>query len=216
MMRGVAFLASLASAAAFAPLSMVPRTTHAGPSMQLYKEGKMQGMGVNCIPLFSRPAYLDGTIPGDMGFDPLGIGNWDVLNMNFLREAEIKHGRVAMLGFAGIMVESAGIKAPGVAAVYGDSKDIFAIHDAAVAKGSMGQILLWVGLIEMLAGWPAMMDRVNDPSAIPGDFKFDPLGLGKKNMARKQLVEIKNGRLAMLAVSGIVHHTIITGKGPLG
>jgi len=38
------------------------------------------------------------------GFDPLGIGNWDVLNMNFLREAEIKHGRVAMLGFAGIMV----------------------------------------------------------------------------------------------------------------
>jgi len=42
----------------------------------------------------------------------------------------------------------------------------------------MGQILLWVGVIEMLAGWPAMMERVNDPSAIPGDFKFDPLGLG--------------------------------------
>jgi hypothetical protein len=35
-------------------------------------------------------------------------------------------------------------------------------------------------------------------------------------MACKQLVEIKNGRLAMLAVSGIVHHTLITGKGPLG
>jgi hypothetical protein len=52
----------------------------------------------------------------------------------------------------------------------------------------MGQILLWVGLIEMLAGWPAMMERVNDPSAIPGDFKFDPLGLGKGDkMARKQV-----------------------------
>jgi len=46
------------------------------------------------------------------------------------------------------------------------------------AQGSMGQILLWVGLIEMLAGWPAMMERVNNPDAIPGDFKFDPLGLG--------------------------------------
>jgi len=46
------------------------------------------------------------------------------------------------------------------------------------AQGSMGQILLWVGLIEMLAGWLAMMERVNNPGAIPGDFKFDPLGLG--------------------------------------
>jgi len=185
--------------------------------MQLYKAGSLQGKGVNCIPIFKRPDYMTGTIPGDMGFDPLGIGSWDICNMNFLREAEIKHGRVAMLGFAGIMVEAAGIKAPGVAETLGGSNDIFEIHNAAVAKGSMGQILLWVGLIEMLAGWPAMMERVNNPSAIPGDFKFDPLGLGKGDkMARKQLVEIKNGRLAMLAVSGIVHHTLITGKGPLG
>lgn len=68
------------------------------------------------------------------GFDPLGIGSWDVLNMNFLREAEIKHGRVAMLGFAGIMVESAGIKAPGVEKVFGPTKDIFEIHNIAVQK----------------------------------------------------------------------------------
>jgi len=215
MLRATAVLGALASAAAFAPVSVVPRTTRAGPSMQLYKDGSLQGKGVNCIPIFERPAYLKGDIPGDMGFDPIGVGNWDVCNMNFLREAEIKHGRVAMLAFAGIMVESAGIKAPGVAATLGSSNDIFEIHNAAVSKGSMGQILLWVGLIEVLAGWPAMMERVNNPSAIPGDFKFDPLGLGKSNMARKQLVEIKNGRLAMLAVSGIIHHTLITGKGPI-
>ena len=217
MHRVLAVMAGLASASAFAPVSVLPRAQNAGPTMQLYKDGSLQGKGVNCVPIFKRPDYMTGTIPGDMGFDPLGIGSWDVLNMNFLREAEIKHGRVAMLGFAGIMVEAAGIKAPGVAATFGPSTDIFEIHNAAVAKGSMGQILLWVGVIEMLAGWPAMMERVNDPSAIPGDFKFDPLGLGKGDkFARKQLVEIKNGRLAMLAVSGIVHHTLITGKGPLG
>ena len=30
-----------------------------------------------------------------------------------------------------------------------------------------------------------------------------------------QLAEIKNGRLAMLAIGGIVHHYLITGKGPV-
>ena len=81
----------------------------------------------------------------------------------------------------------------------------------------MGQILLWVGLIEMLAGWPAMMERVNDPSAIPGDFKFDPLGFGKnpQTMQRYALAEIKNGRLAMMGVGGMVHGYLLTGKGPL-
>ena len=171
MLKGVAVLSALASAAAFAPIATVPRTQRAGPSMQLYKDGKLQGQGVNCIPIFPRPAYLDGTIPGDMGFDPMGIGSWDVLNMNFLREAEIKHGRLAMLAFVGIMVEGAGIKFPGVAATLGNSNDIFEIHNAAVAKGSMGQILLWTGLFETLCGLPAMWQRM-DGSGTPGDFGF--------------------------------------------
>jgi len=48
-----------------------------------------------------------------------------------------------------------------------------------------------------------------------GDFKFDPLGFGKQDMKTMQLKEIKNGRLAMLAIGGIVHHFFLTGKGPL-
>merc|ERR1712216_383389 len=121
------------------------------------------GPGRQLHPIFPRPAYLDGTIPGDMGFDPMGIGSWDVLNMNFLREAEIKHGRLAMLAFVGIMVEGAGIKFPGVAATLGNSNDIFEIHNAAVAKGSMGQILLGqafsrpcVGCLPCGSAWMAL------------------------------------------------------------
>jgi hypothetical protein len=47
----------------------------------------------------------------------------------------------------------------------------------------------------------------------PGDYGFDPLGMGKdQSMALK---EVKNGRLAMIGVGGMVHHYILTGKGPL-
>jgi len=184
--------------------------------MQLYKDGSLQGKGVNAIPIFARPASLDGTLVGDQGFDPFGFSSW--VNMKFVQEAEIKHGRLAMLAFAGIMVEAAGISFPGATSVLGTSKDIFEIHNKAVASGSMGQILLWVGLIEMCVGVPAMNEMLSGESTRqPGDFAFDPLGLGKGDkLARKKLVEVKNGRLAMLAVSGIVHHQFITGKGPLG
>jgi hypothetical protein len=56
---------------------------------------------------------------GDLGFDPLGFSSW--VNLGFVQEAEIKHGRLAMLGLAGCFVESAGLKFPGVDQVFGTS-----------------------------------------------------------------------------------------------
>jgi hypothetical protein len=41
--------------------------------------------------------------------------------MLYAREAEIKHGRIAMLAFAGIVIETLGIKAPGAEKIYGSS-----------------------------------------------------------------------------------------------
>ena len=42
---------------------------------------------------------------GDVGFDPLGLSEIDEVGIDlyWMREAELKHGRVAMLAVAGIL-----------------------------------------------------------------------------------------------------------------
>jgi hypothetical protein len=50
----------------------------------------------------------------------------------------------------------------------------------------MGQILFWTGFLEIVVGLPAMNAAI-EGTRIPGDFGFDPLGLGKKDFARMQV-----------------------------
>ena len=63
-----------------------------------------------------------------------------------------------------------------------------------------------------------METMFSDPERVPGDFGFDPMGLssGKSDewMDDMKLKELKNGRLAMLAIGGMIHHNWVTG-GPL-
>eukprot|EP00871_Galdieria_phlegrea_P001014 jgi/Galph1/1913/GphlegSOOS_G621.1 len=127
------------------------------------------------VPFLERPKNLDGKAPGDVGFDPLYIS--DLVDIQWLRESEIKHGRICMLAALGFIVQEF-IHLPG--------------------QGKM-----------------TPLDMFSDPNRKPGDFGFDPLGLGKNPEARKryQLAEIKNGRLAMLAVGGFVHHMLLTHQG---
>ena len=49
--------------------------------------------------MFKAPSYLDGSLAGDAGFDPLGIASKETL-FN-LRECEIKNARIAMLASVG-------------------------------------------------------------------------------------------------------------------
>merc|ERR1712127_712121 len=52
------------------------------------------------LPFMERPAFLTGELAGDVGFDPIGFVKSEEDLMNY-REAEIKHGRLAMLAAAG-------------------------------------------------------------------------------------------------------------------
>ncbi|AQK96232.1 light harvesting complex photosystem II subunit 6, partial [Zea mays] len=52
---------------------------------------------------FINPPWLDGSLPGDFGFDPLGLGK-DPAFLKWYREAELIHGRSAMAAVLGIFM----------------------------------------------------------------------------------------------------------------
>nr|CAB3451174.1 unnamed protein product [Digitaria exilis] len=54
------------------------------------------------LPGLDPPAHLDGTLPGDYGFDPLGLGE-EPAALKWYVQAELVHCRFAMAGVAGIL-----------------------------------------------------------------------------------------------------------------
>ena len=122
------------------------------------------------LPFLKRPSNLDGTAAGDIGFDPIGFSN--VFDVKFLQEAEIKHGRVAMLAAAGAIAQDLFLF-PGVSSVVGSAK-MTGVHDILVQQGSLKQLLFWTSFLEII-GTVALLETIEGKRA-PGDFKFDPLG----------------------------------------
>jgi light-harvesting complex I chlorophyll a/b binding protein 1 len=69
------------------------------------------------LPFALQPVKLDGTLAGDEGFDPLGLSNLDEslgLDLYWMREAELKHCRLAMLATVGFLGQELGIVFPGM------------------------------------------------------------------------------------------------------
>jgi light-harvesting complex I chlorophyll a/b binding protein 4 len=161
------------------------------------------------LPFLTYPKNLKGYV-GDTGFDPLGFS--DKFDMNWLREAEIKHGRTSMLATLGFVMQQ-WWTLPGMTHV-----DDANLAPTIVGASPMLQIVLWMGVLEFWTnkGNVTMETMFKDPKRVPGELGFDPMGLatGKsaEQMAEMQLKEIKNGRLAMLAIGGMIHHNWITGS----
>ena len=62
------------------------------------------------IPFLKRPPALDGSMVGDMGFDPLGISTTITElggDLKYVREAELMHGRQSMLACVGFVFPGA-------------------------------------------------------------------------------------------------------------
>ncbi|KAG5184805.1 chlorophyll a/b-binding protein domain-containing protein [Tribonema minus] len=160
------------------------------------------------LPFLVKPKQLDGWV-GNAEFDPFSLS--ELLPMAFVRESELKHGRIAMLAVVGFVVSEL-IHIPGEA--YQASNPVDAVN--MVGAQPMLQIFAFCGFLESVfhKGKMTMMDMHADGQT-PGDFGFDPLNVSKDpaKLAQYQLSEIKNGRLAMMAISGLIHQSIITGHG---
>ncbi|KAH7365161.1 hypothetical protein KP509_18G011900 [Ceratopteris richardii] len=186
-------------------------------------------------------SYLDGTLPGDYGFDPLGLmdpeGPGGFIEPEWLRYGEIINGRFAMLGAAGAIAPEilgkaglipqetavvwfrSGVIPPlGTYNYWADPYTLFVFEMALMGfaehrraqdyykPGSMGK--------QYFLGFEKGLGGSGDPAYPGGIFNF--LGFGKDEKAMKELKvkEIKNGRLAMLAILGYFIQAIVTGKGP--
>jgi len=155
------------------------------------------------LPFLVKRPQLKGYV-GDVGFDPLGFS--EILPMDWLREAEIKHCRVAMLAFVGVLFTD-------FYTLPGYEFTTLEAHDACVANGAMSQLLLWFGLLEVF-GAIAIDQTLRGSGREAGDFGFDPLGMisdpEKKEMM--QMKELANGRLAMFAFGGAITQAVLTGN----
>lgn len=198
----LAILSSLlAGASAFAPISVGP----ARKSVVLNEKSES-------LPFLPKPENLSGYV-GDVGFDPLRFS--DFVPMDFLREAELKHGRMCMLAWTGFVAVDCGLRVYPLPEAYEGLTSVTA-HDALVQSGAMSQLLLWISLAEVI-GTVAVMQMLEGSGRKPGDFGLDPVGFLKDKSQEEiddmMLKEITHCRLAMMAFSGVVTQAVLT-QGP--
>jgi light-harvesting complex I chlorophyll a/b binding protein 4 len=128
----------------------------------------------------------------------------------WFREAELKNGRAAMLATVGMVVPEF-VRIPGEQFSFEAIPRVIDAHDA--LPDSMIQIFGWISFLEAVS-FPALAN-MNEFDRAPGNFGFDPLNLYPKTPEKQlemQIKELKNGRLAMVAIGGMVAGAVITGN----
>lgn len=192
------------SVVAFAPTGPVPATTQLRVSLEGL-EGSSAPLGI---------------------WDPLKLSEFGTeKTLKWYRAAEIKHSRVAMAASVGWIINEMGITFPGDVAKGVSFKSLGTGIEAWKALPNAGkfQIILFLGAIEINIEQQKphyTMADVKIGSIEPFDWKFfDPAGftstISDSKKERLRLVELNNGRLAMIAVAGFFAASYIDGSVPL-
>lgn len=184
------------------------------------------------------PLHLNGTLPGDYGYDPLSLGK-DPSKLKRYVSIELLHARWAMLGLLGAVVPELLQRADiaqfaedkwwnvGYAKLQGEDLNYLGIAGLRIAGASgigiiaLCQVLLMFGPeyarscgIEALEPLGIYLPGSED---YPGGWLFDPLGLSSNpvQFELNKVREIKNGRLSMVAWLGFAAQAAVTKTGPV-
>lgn len=179
----------------------------------------------------SAPTALSASLEGVYGalapigvFDPFNLAEKATdATLKRYREAELAHGRVAMLATVGFIV---GENVEGSAFIFDGKISGPAItHIAQVPDGFWPIIIAFIGAYEATRaeiGWvdpskcPVDQPGLLRDDYVPGDLNFDPLNLkpkDKEELLVLQTKELQNGRLAMIAAAGFLAQEAVDGKG---
>jgi len=177
------------------------------------------------IPFMNCPSTLDGTMAGDVGFDPLGFAK-SKEDLAMYREAEIKHARLAMLAAAGWPVSELFDKKLanllGMEPLVNEANQVPSVLNGGMLKVSPFYWVACLGLAAAVDVFTLAMAS-KKKGYYPGNLGFDPFGLypkEEKGQKWMRTAEIKNGRLAMIAITGFAFqefalHTAVIDQTPL-
>eukprot|EP00518_Triparma_eleuthera_P005373 CAMPEP_0182459672 /NCGR_PEP_ID=MMETSP1319-20130603/4744_1 /TAXON_ID=172717 /ORGANISM="Bolidomonas pacifica, Strain RCC208" /LENGTH=229 /DNA_ID=CAMNT_0024658637 /DNA_START=48 /DNA_END=737 /DNA_ORIENTATION=+ len=226
-MKLLSLLALLPLASAFSPsplLSSPPSSALSASSLD-GAIGLTVETGRKCPPLGAK--ILEGTGPEALAW---------------FENAELKHGRIAMVATIGFMVQKYGVHFPLYLGPSGSnvfhpaddagwylsqSAGIKFADIAAMAPLDAIKAVPLAGWLQILfvAGWSecvAYQRQYNEGGRVPGDYGYDPLGFTKRagglsspELTSLRVKEIKNGRVAMLAISAWVANEAIPGALPV-
>eukprot|EP00904_Undaria_pinnatifida_P009987 jgi/Undpi1/6118/HiC_scaffold_20.g08603.m1 len=207
----------IASSTAFVtpPLAVRSAAPASSSSLSMQSDGTMYAATLPGAPfsdgkVFDPLELADGASPGD-------IKRW--------REAEIKHGRVAMLASLGVIVAENFHPLFMGPDYIGPAVDHFQEITAQYPEFWVFS-LLGMALVE----YKSITTAFAEPSPItgeaglrddytPGDLGFDPLGLKPKTdeaLATMQTKELNNGRLAMIGIAGMLVQELVNPVNILG
>ena len=157
-------------------------------------------------------------------FDPLELSK-DITEKDFkkYRESELKHGRIAMLAIVGVFFNEKfpillGDKITGPAIYQFQQADNVLPAFTANVLG----LCLAVEGFNIVKGWAPVEETFKGGVSIaglradyePGDLGFDPFDWKPSKPAALTIIktkELNNGRLAMIAITGIVLQELVTG-----